>query len=102
MVQSLRHDLHRYHDLFSGGRCQGWELEELIVRAIKSDAQANHHPLWRESGHDDKADIVIHQGTRPHYVTIKSGRSHVYRLAYVSAALLGGIDADGWKMHGKQ
>ena len=45
MVQSLRHDLHRYHDLFSGGRCQGWELEELIVRAIKSDAQANHHPL---------------------------------------------------------
>lgn len=57
MLQRLHHDLKKYHDLFTGGRCSGWELEELIVNAIKADTQAQHHVRWREAGHDDKADI---------------------------------------------
>ena len=36
MLQRFRQDLKKYHELFTAGRCQGWEQEELIVNAIKS------------------------------------------------------------------
>lgn len=56
MRQRLIGDLAKYHGLFNGGRCSGWELEELIVAAITSDTRAQHHVRWQEAGHDDKAD----------------------------------------------
>ncbi|CAJ2377242.1 MAG: hypothetical protein MPK11_08645 [Gammaproteobacteria bacterium] len=74
MVQSLERDLRKYHDLFQGGRCSGWELEELVVRAIKGDTSANHQARWRESGHDDKADIIVTANGDEHLVQVKSGQ----------------------------
>lgn len=74
MVQSLRHDLEEYHSLFTAKRCSGWELEELICRAIRSDNQAKHHARWTEGGHDDKADITVQINGEIHELQIKSGR----------------------------
>lgn len=74
MLQHFRHDLERYHQLFTGGRCSGWELEELLVRAIKSDTQAAHHVHWKEAGHDDEADIVVRTNGDEHPIQVKSGR----------------------------
>ena len=74
MVQHLEKDLNKYHELFGGGRCAGWELEELFVRAIKCDTAVNHHPIWREAGHDDKADITVKTDTAEWPINIKSGQ----------------------------
>lgn len=74
MVQHFESDLRKYHDLFDGGRCSSWELEELIVRAIKSDTQAQHQVFWREAGHDDQEDISIRTNEGPHKVQVKSGQ----------------------------
>jgi len=74
MEQNLRQLLKKYHELFDGGRCAGWELEELFVKAIKADTSANHLPKWREKGHDDKEDILVIENGREYHVQIKSGR----------------------------
>ncbi len=37
MLQALEKDLRKFHELFQGGRCQAWQLEELIAKAIRSD-----------------------------------------------------------------
>ena len=80
MVQRLERDLRKYHDLFDGGRCSGWELEELIVTAIKADTQAQHQVRWKEAGHDDEADVVIRTNGSTHPVQIKSGKIQAGRL----------------------
>ena len=59
MEQALRQSLEKYHYLFDGGRCSGWELEELVFKAIQSDNTAGHHAAWQEGGHDDQADIRV-------------------------------------------
>ena len=74
MLQSLGRFLGEYHKLFSGGRCSGWELEELIVKSIKSDTQANHHVKWREGGHDYKEDIQVKTNDKSYSLQIKSGK----------------------------
>jgi len=74
MQQNLRQNLDRYHQLFSGGRCSGWELEELIFKAIQSDNSAQHHAFWREAGHDDAADIRVRVNGTTYNLQIKSGR----------------------------
>ncbi len=73
MLQRFQSDLRKYHDLFSGGRCLGWEQEELLVNAIKSDTQVHHHVVWREKGHDDQADLRIKTNGTVHLVQVKSG-----------------------------
>lgn len=73
MQQHLRQDLERYHDLFDAGRCSGWELEELIFRAIQADNRAQHHAFWQEAGHDDEADIRVRVNGGVHLLQIKSG-----------------------------
>ena len=75
MLQRLRRDLERFHDLFGGGRCQGWQLEELIVAAIQSDTQAHHAVVWQEAGHDDMADLRVRTNEDTHLLQIKSGRA---------------------------
>ena len=74
MLQKLERDLRKYHDLFSADRCSSWEMEELIVRAIKSDTQKQHHVQWKEAGHDDQADITVHTNGEKHSIQIKSGK----------------------------
>ncbi len=74
MTQRLRRDLGRYHDLFSAKRCSGWELEELIHRAILSDNSAQHHSRWKEAGHDTEADIEVSVNGDIHRLQIKSGK----------------------------
>ena len=74
MLQRFRDDLRKYHDLFSGGRCAGWEQEELLVNAIKSDTKAQHHVMWQEAGHDDAADILIRTNGTTHALQVKSGQ----------------------------
>ena len=64
----------KYHELFFGGRCQGWELEELIVKAIKSDTRSQHQVFWKEGGHDDKEDIRVKTNGSEHKLQIKSGK----------------------------
>ena len=74
MEQNLRQLIQQYHNLFDGGRCSGWELEELFVKAIKSDTNENHLPKWREAGHDDREDILVIENGKEYHVQIKSGR----------------------------
>ncbi len=74
MEQKVRDTLKKYHDLFDGGRCQGWELEEIITKVIRSDTKASHHAKWREAGHDDKEDILVVVNGSTHHLQIKSGK----------------------------
>lgn len=80
MQQHFRQDLERYHALFSAGRCSGWELEELVFRAIQSDNRAQHHAFWQEAGHDDEADIRVRTNGAIHLLQIKSGSVRGGRL----------------------
>ena len=74
MLQRFERDLRKYHELFSGGRCSGWQQEELLVSAINSDTAAQHHALWREAGHDDQADLVVRVNENEYPLQIKSGQ----------------------------
>ena len=73
MQQTLRQYLMKYHDLFDGGRCSGWELEELVYKSIQSDNTAGHHATWKEGGHDDQADIRVRVNGEIYPLQIKSG-----------------------------
>ena len=67
-------------------RCSGWELEELIVNAITSDTQAQHHVRWRGAGHDDEADIVVRLNGKEYLVQIKSAQVRAGRVFSVIRA----------------
>ncbi len=73
MQRNLRQYLKKYHDLFDGGRCSGWKLEELIYKSIQSDNTAGHHATWKEGGHDDQADIRVKVNGEIYPLQIKSG-----------------------------
>ena len=74
MLQHFAQGLREFHRQFSGGRCLGWQQEELIVNAIKADTQAQHHVFWKEGGHDDEADIRVRTNGDTHPLQIKSGK----------------------------
>ena len=74
MLQHFEQGLRKFHDLFSDGRCLGWQQEELIVGAIKADTQAQHHVFWKEGGHDDEADIRVRTNGDVHPLHVKSGK----------------------------
>ena len=74
MLQNFERSLQRFHDLFSGGRCDGWQLEELLVKAIQSDMQSQHSVFWQGGSHDDKADMRVRTNGEIHPLQIKSGR----------------------------
>ena len=93
MLQYFRQDLERYHALFSAGRCSGWELEELIFRAIQSDNNAQHHAFWKEAGHDDQADIRVRTNGDTYPLQIKSGAIRGGFLT-LSGHRLGRFDGD--------
>lgn len=93
MMQHLRSSLKRYHELFDGGRCQAWELEELLVKAMKADTTLNVRVSWQEAGHDDKADIIIEDDHTTHHIQVKSGRL-TKSTATISGNRLGRFDGD--------
>lgn len=93
MLQHFEQGLRRFHDLFSGGRCLGWQQEELIVGAIKADTQAQHHVFWKEGGHDDEADIQVRTNGDVHPLQIKSGKVSGGKLT-LSGHRLGRFNGD--------
>ena len=74
MLQKLEKDLRTYHNLFSGYRCSGEEMQELISRAIESDTHRQHHARWKKPRHSDQPDITIHAKGGTDLVKIKSGK----------------------------
>ncbi len=55
-------------------------MEELIVKAIKSDTKAQHQVFWQEAGHDDKADIEVRTNSDYHRIQVKSGQIQARKL----------------------
>lgn len=94
MIQRLKRDLGQYHTLFSAGRCSGWELEELIHRAIQSDNVAQHHSRWKEAGHDTEADIDVWVNGHTYRLQIKSGQRDNQGTLNLSGHRLGRFHGD--------
>lgn len=95
MQQHIEQDLRRYHELFSAGRCSGWELEELVFRAIQSDNRTQHHARWRQRGHDAEADIRVRTNGTEHLLQIKSGKvsgGHLILSGYRLGRFAGDLD----------
>ena len=70
MLQNLEKDLRKFHELFQGGRCQAWQLEELIAKAIRSDFKKSEQVIWKGNGHDIGCDISVNN---QYEMQIKSG-----------------------------
>lgn len=70
MLQNLEKDLKKFHELFQGGRCQAWQLEELIAKAIRSDFSKSEKVMWKGNGHDIGCDIIVND---TYEIQIKSG-----------------------------
>lgn len=70
MLQHLEKNLIEFHKLFQGGRCQAWQLEELVAKAINSDFRAKDKAFWKGNGHDIEADISIGDFK----ISVKSGK----------------------------
>jgi hypothetical protein len=70
MLQNLEKDLKKFHELFQGGRCQAWQLEELIAKAIRSDFSKSEKVIWKGNGHDIGCDIMVNDNIE---MQVKSG-----------------------------
>ena len=70
MLQNLEKDLRKFHELFQGGRCQAWQLEELLAKAIRSDFGKVDRVLWKGNGHDIGCDIEVNDNVK---IQVKSG-----------------------------
>ena len=93
MRQNFRNYLVKFHDLLKGGRCSGWQLEEFLVKSIRSDNVAGHHAKWREGGHDTDADITVLSNRQIHLIQVKSGKLTEYYLK-LSGHRLGRFNGD--------
>ena len=71
MVQHFEKGLIDFHKLFQGGRCQAWQLEELLAKAIRSDFAHAEKVVWKGNGHDIDADIIIND---THHLQVKAGK----------------------------
>lgn len=97
MEQKFRQFLAEYHRLLDGGRCQSWELEEFMVKAIKADNSKDLSVCWREKGHDDKNDITVSIRNKKHLLQIKSGQirgKKDNKYINISGYRLGRFDGD--------
>lgn len=75
MIQNFENDLKKFHELFRGGRCEAWQLEELIVKAIKSDYSKSERVTWKGRGHDTDKDVqIIDNNGKINDIQIKSGK----------------------------
>lgn len=75
MIQNLENDLKTFHGLFRGGRCEAWQLEELIVKAIKSEHSKSERVIWIGRGYDVGKDVqIIETNGTVNDIQIKSGK----------------------------
>ena len=59
-----------FTNYFQGGRCQAWQLQELIAKAIRSDFNKSERVVWKGNGHDIGCDILVNDNIE---IQIKSG-----------------------------
>ena len=52
ILQHLEKDLKKFHDLFSGGRCQAWQQWERIARMLYCDLSNNEKKVWKVRGYN--------------------------------------------------
>ena len=71
MLQNFENNLKTFHQLFQGGRCQAWQLEELLAKAIRSDFSKSEKVVWKGNGHDIGCDIIVNDTNK---IQIKSGQ----------------------------
>lgn len=90
MLQNLEKDLKKFHELFQGGRCQAWQLEEIIAKAIRSDFSKSESVIWKGNGHDIGCDIIVNG---KHEIQIKSGSIKKEHLV-LSGHRLGRFEGD--------
>ena len=69
-IQNLENLLRQYHQLFSGSRCVAQQLEELIIKAIKTDMTSVDSLQWKGFGHSIDCDLVLNQTEK---IQIKAG-----------------------------
>ena len=94
MIQRLKQELGKYHGQFSGGRCQGWELEELIAASILSDYKEPCMVRWDETGHNKDHDIVVEKESVTHQLQIKAGTFNKSGHLTLSGYRLGSCQGD--------
>ena len=90
MLQNLESNLRKYHELFQGGRCDSWQMEELVAKAIRSDFDKTEGVRWKGNGHDIGCDIMVNGNIE---IQMKSGKVNGDRLT-ISGHRLGTFDGD--------
>ncbi|MCE8163356.1 MAG: hypothetical protein I3273_03415 [Candidatus Moeniiplasma glomeromycotorum] len=94
MIQNFENDLKEFHGLFRGGRCEAWQLEELIIKAIKSDHSKSESVAWIGRGHDVDKDVrIIEKDGKVNDIQIKSGKIEKSNMI-VSAHRTGRFEGD--------
>jgi len=94
MLQALEKDLREFHKLFQGGRCQAWQIEELIAKAIRSDFSKIIEFL------NQSLYLIV---AVPYYKKDdENGRSHIYQIIYMDARSLKINNDAEFKMVGKK
>lgn len=73
MRENFRTYLLKFHDLLKGGRCLNWQLEEFLVKSIRSDSATGHYAEWCEGGLDTDADITVRSNGQIHLIQLKFG-----------------------------
>ena len=91
MLQNFEKSLIEFHKLFQGGRCQAWQLEELLAKAIRSDFSVAEKVTWKGNGHDIDADIIVNDS---HYLQVKSGKIKNKNYLEISGHRLGRFQGD--------
>ena len=93
MSQNFQIYLVKFHDLLKGGRCLRWQLEEFLVKSIRSDSEAGHSADWYEERHDTDADITVCSNGQIHLIQVKIGSSTRKHLK-LSGHCLGRFNGD--------
>lgn len=83
MMRHFRNSLRQYHNTFDHGRCKADELEELLVKAIMSDAveskggqkgtKQSIGVTWTPGSHQLIDIVVVDEAGSAHEIQVKSG-----------------------------
>ncbi|MBY0378907.1 MAG: hypothetical protein K2P99_00750 [Burkholderiales bacterium] len=94
MLQNFEKDLRRFHELFQGGRCQAWQLEELIAKSTKQTSERLILSGHRLSRFDGKLDEITDFLNTNKYLLVavpyydkhcNHGKQHNYQILYIDA-----------------
>ena len=81
MLNHLEKDLVQYHQLLITRGCSGWNLMELLGKAINSDRSSRHQASWKKIGNGSKTEMSIRDIEPSQRLHIKSGAVKEGRLA---------------------